>query len=313
MAGALFVIALVSAVLQIVAGVLVYLLMTEHDVLSSDNSWVQWVATFVPLYVFAIPLGLLLMRRVPAEAREPSPLAGSDFLTFLLMCFPILYGGNLIGTVLSLLLSSGTAENGLLEYANETSIVKVVVMVVLAPLIEEFVFRKQIIDRCGRYGEKTAILFSALTFGLFHMNLYQFFYAFGLGLIFAYVYTRTRRLRDSFALHAIINCVGSVVAPWVMSLLDTDALEQLKNAGEDAMEILRPALPGLLLFLVYVLALFVLSMIGLVLLIVKRKNLIFFPASAELPREHRARTVYCNAGFLVFLLFCLAMCVMNLL
>ena len=58
-----------------------------------------------------------------------------------------------------------------------------------------------------RYGEKTAIVFSALAFALFHMNLFQFFYAFGLGLIFGYVYTRTSRLRYSVLMHMLIDSI----------------------------------------------------------------------------------------------------------
>ena len=46
------------------------------------------------------------------------------------------------------------------------------------------------------------------------MNVFQFFYAFGLGLMFGYVYTRTSRLRYSVAMHMLINLNGSVLAHW---------------------------------------------------------------------------------------------------
>ena len=64
-------------------------------------------------------------------------------------------------------------------------------LVIVGPIFEEWLFRKQLIDHTRKYGEKTAILLSGLAFGLFHMNLFQFFYAFLLGLMFGYVYTRT--------------------------------------------------------------------------------------------------------------------------
>ena len=44
------------------------------------------------------------------------------------------------------------------------------------------------------------------------MNLFQFFYAFLLGLMFGYVYTRTSKLRYSTAMHMIINFNGGVLA-----------------------------------------------------------------------------------------------------
>ena len=61
-------------------------------------------------------------------------------------------------------------------------------------------------------------------FALFHLNLFQFFYAFGLGLMFGYVYMRTSQLRYSIVMHMIINFNGSVLAPWVLSQVDLEAL-----------------------------------------------------------------------------------------
>ena len=52
------------------------------------------------------------------------------------------------------------------------------VMVLLAPALEEWIFRKLLVDRTIRYGEGTAIFLSGLMFGLFHGNLNQFVYTF---------------------------------------------------------------------------------------------------------------------------------------
>ena len=81
----------------------------------------------------------------------------------------------------------------------------VVFLVILGPIFEEWMFRKQLIDHTRKYGEKTAILLSGLAFGLFHMNLFQFFYAFLLGVMFGYIYMRTSKLRYSTAMHMIIK------------------------------------------------------------------------------------------------------------
>ena len=193
-----------------------------------ESPLLQWTLGYiVPLYVIGVPVALLLMRGVPAERIEAQKLSGKQFFLFLLMCFPIMYGGNLIGTLLSAMFSSGSAENPLTGVVMDSSWIQVIVLAVLAPLFEEFIFRKQLIDRIGRYGEKTAIFFSGLTFGLFHGNLYQFFYAFGLGLLFAYIYTRTRKLRYSVILHMCINFLGSVVAPWILKQSDMSGVEAL--------------------------------------------------------------------------------------
>jgi hypothetical protein len=74
-------------------------------------------------------------------------------------------------------------------------------------------FRKLLIDRTRGYGDTIAILLSGLLFGLFHGNLFQFFYAFLVGMVLAYVYTRTGRYLPCVAMHAAINFMGSVVTP----------------------------------------------------------------------------------------------------
>lgn len=69
-------------------------------------------------------------------------------------------------------------------------------MVVMAPICEEILFRKILIDRIRLYGDKAAILVSSVVFGLSHGNFYQFFYAFGIGLVLAIFIFR----RGSFAI-----------------------------------------------------------------------------------------------------------------
>jgi hypothetical protein len=84
---------------------------------------------------------------------------------------------------------------------------------ICAPLGEELLFRKLLIDRTRGHGDTIAILLSGLLFGLFHGNLFQFFYAFLVGMVLAYVYTRTGRYLPCVAMHAAINFMGSVVTP----------------------------------------------------------------------------------------------------
>lgn len=296
----------IQAILGMIAKVL-----AEHGSPIPDAGWFLWVATFAPLYAVGIPLGLLVMRKCPIQKREPLKLGGKNFFLFLLMCFPLMYAGSLIGNLLSNLFSNGTATNGLYDYAFDKSPLKILVIVFLAPLLEEYLFRKQIIDRCSQYGEKTAILFSALAFGLFHMNLFQFFYAFGIGLVFGYVYLRTRRLHYSVIMHMIINFIGSVLAPLMLSKLGDGALEQLASGQMDDAAIMA-MLPDMMAFIFYVLVILGLSIAGLVILIVKIPKLTFLHAEEELVREERFKTVYTNVGAILFILFCVVFIILNL-
>lgn len=276
---ALFAMTLCPILIQLLMGMVASILsVLGLDLLS--NPWYLWAASSLPLYVVGVPIFLLLIRSVPTHAQPRSQLPAFRFLVLLLICFPVTYLGNLIGTLLSAALSGGTAQNGIETYITDGGFLALFTTIIVAPVVEEFVFRKQLLDRCGRYGEKTAMVFSALTFGLFHMNFYQFFYAFGVGLILAYVYLRTGSLRYPVLIHMIINFLGSAVPLFMMS----HGLEVYLLAADLG-----------------------LAVAGLVVAIINRKNASLSPAPCELPREGRAKTVYGNAGFLVFTLFCAVM------
>jgi len=66
--------------------------------------------------------------------------------------------------------------------------------------MEEFVFRRCVINHLKPYGEKAALITSAFLFALFHGSINQIFYAFGLGLVFGYLYLsgKTDRARELF-------------------------------------------------------------------------------------------------------------------
>lgn len=285
----------------------------------ASESWAMWVMTFAPLYCVAMPVGLLIMRSVPAHPAQPSKFGAGRFVTLIPICIFFMYAGNLVGTLITSLfakIKGGEVSNPLEAFAlGEGSLfVKILVMVILAPLLEEFIFRRVMIDRMRIYGEKTAVVTSALMFGLFHGNLSQFFYAAALGMIFGYVYVKTGKLRYSAALHMGVNALGSILAPY---LLENAGLEKL---GDDASELLSdPAAlgelvtPGLMLFGLYALLLVVFAILGLVLLCVHGKRVSFSPAERELPAEGRLKLVWCNAGMILLVLGCLVMIVLSIL
>ncbi|MBR3560109.1 MAG: CPBP family intramembrane metalloprotease [Oscillospiraceae bacterium] len=282
-------------------------------------SWMMWLVTFAPLYCVAIPLGLLIMRRVSADPVPKGPFGAGRFLKLLPICVFLMYAGNLVGSLITSVIGSlrgAAVENPLLNYAMDGSIVlKALVLAVLAPVIEEFVFRRTLIDRMRPYGEKLAMVTSALMFGLFHGNLSQFFYAFALGLVFGYVYLRTGKLRYSAALHILVNTLGTVVAPALLEASHISELGDLDPAAlmndPAAMESL--VTPGLIAFGLYAILLVVFSVVGLILLLVNAKKVSFEPARQELPKEKRFSTVWCNVGMGLFVLACVAMFAMTIL
>lgn len=208
--------------------------------------WVNWVLSLVPLYAVATPVMLLILYALPkaphnetyvqnGETREKSPFTVGKFLLLLLIAMGLMYIGSFIGSTIMAILSQITGhdyQNDLASIVNESPVwMTFIGTVICAPIGEEFLFRKLLIDRTRRWGDLISILISALTFGLFHGNLFQFFYAFFIGAILAYIYTRTGKLRWCMAMHAAVNFLGSILIPWITSFIPTDIPENTEDTA----------------------------------------------------------------------------------
>ena len=281
-------------------------------------NWVTYVGSGVPLYLIAMPIAVMLMGKSTVIETRKFDMKPGLFFKLLLMCLPMMWAGSVFGSMLSMVLSNGEATDRVADLAMQTNIWNVVFLVIVGPIFEEWLFRKQLIDHTRKYGEKTAILLSGLAFGLFHMNLFQFFYAFLLGIMFGYVYTRTSKLRYSTAMHMIINFNGGVLAPWVLTRVDLDQLEKVSEAAENgnaaAMEQWASQnVEGLAIMLVYFVLYGAVILAGFVLLIRNFKKFEFYTAPEELPRGTRAKTVCGNVGMIMFIMVTCMLTAVNLL
>ena len=273
-----------------------------------ENSWGMWLVNSMPLYLAAIPVGLLFMKKVPAKPLEKKPMKLGNWIVAAIICIFAMNTGNILGTAITTLLQlipGVGAENPVISFMTGSSVLpRVVFVVILAPVLEEFVFRKVLIDRMHVYGEKLAVITSAVIFGLFHGNLSQLFYTFGLGLVLGYVYLKTGKLRYSVALHMFVNFLGGVIAPLFMEKLAVlDTIENLEALDISALE---PVLPWLLGFVGYALAQQGLAVAGLVLLCIYQRKISYAPAELELPKGSRFKTVYVNTGMILLIVGCAA-------
>lgn len=307
---ALFIFAFVSASLQIVLSVILVLINRNYD-LSYDNI-ISWVITFVPIYLVAFPISLLVFRKIPTYSFEKKKIGFANFVRYFIESISVMYIGNIVGTFISNILSQGQATNPLLGITAGNDYLKTLIIVIVAPIIEEIIFRKLLIDKTIQFGEKTAIVFSALSFGLFHMNLFQFFYAFGLGLVFAYIYVKTRDIKYSMIIHVIINFFGGIITPYLLSNINIDVLtniEQLEQLSET--ELINTAVP-IILFGIYVLILLIFSIIGIILLLVNRRKITFEQAEGEIKKGEKIKTTIGNVYYVLFMIICFAVIILSL-
>ena len=122
-------------------------------------------------------------------------------------------------------------------------------------------------------------------------------------------------MRYPVLIHSLVNFMGAVVAPWILSLVDLEALAQMdpNASAEEIMTQYGDMLPGLAVYLLYVVILLGVSITGLVLLILKCRKLVWREAKAQLPKGAGIKTVYLNVGMIVYILLCLSMIIISLL
>ncbi|MET3380387.1 MULTISPECIES: CPBP family intramembrane glutamic endopeptidase [Variovorax] len=107
-------------------------------------------------------------------------------------------------------------EESMFSRMADGSIAAVLAVCVLAPLLEEMLFRGIVLRGfLQRYPRGQAIFMSALFFGAAHMNIYQFVVGFVMGTVLAWLYERTRSLIPCIALHAAYNITTLLLADWL--------------------------------------------------------------------------------------------------
>lgn len=144
--------------------------------------------------------------------------------------FPAIYGAgmtiNLITMGIIMLVTGGGNINdsinslGLAPPSILSSFTLFIMLVVIAPLFEEFVFRGAVMNLLKPYGSGMAVFVSAFCFGIFHGNFQQFFYAFALGIFLGYISYATDSMFCNTVLHAMFNSVSGII----MIFVSTDAV-----------------------------------------------------------------------------------------
>ena len=286
-----------SVVIGVILGVIMAFIpgMTE---MVEENSTISMLLSYVPMYVIIYPIGFFILRKLPIHRQEPVSYPVSKLVQYALMCVPIMYLGNAIGSLLSGLLSGGKATNVVEEMITGNIGVEFIFFVLLAPLFEEYLFRKLLIDRTVRFGEKTAVFFSAAMFGLFHGNLFQFFYTFGIGLVWAYLYVKTRKFSYVFCLHALFNFIGGIVPSILLNILGEEGMSALENMD---MAVLETMPHVIVIYGIYGLVMLVLVLAGAVILFKNRKNFTFDEAERQEENIITLKTICLNPGMIVFL------------
>ncbi|MDO5707831.1 MAG: type II CAAX endopeptidase family protein [Andreesenia angusta] len=261
----------------------------------ANKSWTIWIY-FSLMYILGLPIFYLLLRNLPKYERgDKKDLKLTQFLAFFTVSISAIYIFNLVGLIINLLIMNITNTeiiNPLDELLNGTN--KYLIMfftAIIAPIVEEFIFRKVILNRVRFYGDKFAIFYTAILFGLFHGNFSQFFYATALGMIFAYIAIKTNSIKYTIILHMIINFMGG--------FLPLAIVEYVTNPNSITLQ-------GMGIIAAYSLIVLSVFIIGLIVFFKYRKNIRLEPPNNKFFNVNNLnKKAYLNIGMLIFYIVCI--------
>lgn len=226
-------------------------------------------------YLFLMDLVMFLsvylnLKEMPCDNVKPTKMSIDSLIKYILVCFPVMFLGSIIGNLIEYVVFENANNPVDASYSNNF-IIATISSLVMAPIFEELICRKLLIDRLAKFGEKSAILFSALCFAIIHGNLFQFFYAFGIGLIFGYIYIRTRNITYTMLGHFILNLFGGPVVYMLNGVFNEYIV-------------------GIMLL--------ILSAIGIIVFVMNYKKIKF----ESQRKEASLNAMFCNPGFILLVI-----------
>lgn len=245
-------------------------------------------------YLLPLPIFIYIMRKTEAKTLEKHKMTIKTFVICISITMFLMWIGNIMGVIITSGIGSliqHEVANPINDVINNSGLVaNLIIITTIAPIFEELIFRKLLIDRTIKYGGTISVLLSGLLFAFFHGNLNQFFYAFLLGGFFAIIYIKTGQIKYTIGLHMIINFIGSVV-----SLFVSQPLMDLANGS-----VISPTSTfGVILYILITLGLTVMGLIYSIKYFDKSQ---FDGSEKEIILKNPVSTILLNPGIICFIL-----------
>ncbi len=278
-----------------------------------NNVYINWLFGVAPMYLIGFPVLFFTVKGMKTVEREKRVIKPKYIFLYFLMAQGLMLIGSIIGQTLnnfiSALLKKEISDNTSEMIGSSPIWLIILIVVVIGPIIEELIFRKILLDRLSVCGDFAALIVTSIAFGLFHGNLYQFFYAALIGLILGYVYLRSGKIIYPIIIHMVVNFFGSVAAiPFL------EKSERLAQIMEDISNNLEYNVKEYLNLLIQVgsfaIVQYAIYISGLILLFTFLKNKRFKltkKGELSLPAEKSASAVVSNTGFVLFILLSIVM------
>lgn len=203
----------VSAVIEF--GVMFAMGTSVYDVASLTERFpsLMLIITLITYVISLIVFFLMYRREMIMSARKEEPLKAANVALSLVVCLAIALALQLILSVSGIeKIFPGYSELEASVFTGQPLLLLTVTVGIIGPAAEELLFRGVIFNRLERYlNTKAAIFISALIFGAVHLNMVQLIYAFLIGLLFAYFYSKSRNVIVPILAHVAVNMSGVVL------------------------------------------------------------------------------------------------------
>lgn len=312
------IILLVGAIVYYVSPYLGLAIMGNFPVVMESVSF-YFAALMLFSYAVTYTIIFLLFKLIPKEKKlEKKKMKISHVFIGFFICYAAAFVCNMATNRFTALLSELTKkeiDSGITDLMNNLNpAVTFLIIVIIGPILEELLFRKCLIDRTIQYGEGISIVFSGVTFGLFHGNISQVFYTCFMGMCLAFIYCKTGNIKYSILIH-IINNGFSWIATLVFKLSGFwDLADKLDTATTDSevMNIFWDNIGGVALVLIYLAVSMIFVVVGVIMFFTRKNMITIMPGEKVIPRYYRFITLIGNVGMILYVSYFLVQIILNI-
>ena len=105
------------------------------------------------------------------------------------------------------------------------TVIQILVLVIVAPIVEEYLFRGYVFAECKKmFSLPASLILNGLLFGLFHMNLLQGINTFFLAIVLSLIYYHRANIKDNIIVHMTNNAVAVLPAFFPQALTVISAI-----------------------------------------------------------------------------------------
>lgn len=242
------------------ATVLVYIILVYTIRIVPSGTFSMNFLLILPEVILLLPsvLYMAFMRQDVSDNggfQKVSPLTAFLSALFAICIIPLV---SLVNFISSLFVDNSVSTTLTRTVNSNSLLINLILLALIPAVVEEFIFRGLIFNGYKKRNPLKAALLSAVLFGLMHMNINQFTYAFVIGIIFALLTYVTGSIIPSTIGHFVINGT-SVVLSHILAAMQSSVTTDVATQATEA------AMSEGLMYAIVIAVLIAMTIVGLVL------------------------------------------------